>query len=145
MLLEDLRPQIKQERDAEVLYHREKGFPEDLNLPRGFSPTIRLRYGGHSREEAMADRYGKLKLPAIVDVRKGDIFEIGVVGDTVTKMAVRFPYDDKIDLVIVLQPADGFVRTVWANTKGDTHKSLNLSKYADPKGRNPQNQRRQAA
>lgn len=133
MLLEDLRQQVRPDQSAERLYHREKGFPEHVNLPRGFSPVIRLRYGSHSRQEAMADRYGNLKLPDSIDVRKGDIFEIGVTGNTVTKMAVRMPYDDKIDLVIVFMPSDGFVKTVWANTKGDTHKTLNLSKYADPK------------
>lgn len=133
MLLEDLRPQVRRDQSAERLYHREKGFPQDVNLPRGFSPVVRLRYGGHARQEAMADRYGNLKLPDVIDVRKGDIFEIGVTGNTVTKMAVRMPYDDKIDLVVVFMPADGFVKTVWANTKGDTHKTLDLSKYADPK------------
>lgn len=132
MLLEDLRPQVIRDQSAERLYHREKGFPQDVNLPRGFSPVVRLRYGGHARQEAMADRYGNLKLPDVIDVRKGDIFEIGVTGNTVTKMAVRMPYDDKIDLVVVFMPADGFVKTVWANTKGDTHKTLDLSKYASP-------------
>lgn len=133
MLLEDLRQQVRPDQSAERLYHREKGFPDNVNLPRGFSPVVRLRYGSHSRQEAMADRYGNLKLPDSIDVRNGDIFEIGVTGNTVSKMAVRMPYDDKIDLVIVFMPADGFVKTVWANTKGDTHKTLNLSKYADPK------------
>lgn len=133
MLLEDLRQQVRPDQSAERLYHREKGFPENVNLPRGFSPIVRLRYGGHARQEAMADRYGNLKLPDSIDVRKGDIFEIGVTGNTVSKMAVRMPYDDKIDLVVVFMPSDGFVKTVWANTKGDTHKTLNLSKYADPK------------
>ncbi len=133
MLLEDLRPQVRQDQSAERLYHREKGFPQNVNLPRGFSPIVRLRYGGHARQEAMADRYGNLKLPDVIDVRKGDIFEIGVTGNTVTKMAVRMPYDDKIDLVVVFMPSDGFVKTVWANTKSDTHKTINLSKYADPK------------
>lgn len=68
-------------------------------------------------------------------MRKGDIFEIGVTGNTVTKMAVRFPYNDKLDIVLVISPSDGFVRTVWANEKGDTHKTLNLYKYADPNSR----------
>lgn len=132
MLLEDLRPQVRHDQSAERLYHREKGFPQDVNLPRGFSPVVRLRYGGHARQEAMADRYGNLKLPNVIDVRKGDIFEVGVTGNTVTKMAVRMPYDDNIDLVIVFKPADGFVKTVWANTKDDIHKSLDLSKYTNP-------------
>jgi hypothetical protein len=133
MLLEELRPQIRYDRSAEILYHREKGFPEDVRLPRGFSPVIRLRYGSHARQESLADRYGNIKLPETIDVRKGDIFEIGVIGNVVSKMAVRFPYNDKLDMVLVIQPSDGFVRTVWANEKGDTHKTLNLSKYADPK------------
>lgn len=135
MLLEDLRPRNRQDNAAERLYHREKGFPDDVKLPRGFSPLVRLRYGSHSRQEAMADRYGKLRLPEAIDIRKGDIFEIGVTGNTVTKMAVRMPYNDKIDLVIVFMPADGFVKTVWANAKGDTHKTLNLARYANPKSR----------
>lgn len=135
MLLEDLRPQVRNDRSAELLYHREKGFPDNVNMPRGFSPVIRLRYGSHARQESLADRYGNITLPDIIDVRKGDIFEIGVVGNTVTKMAIRLPYDKKLDMVLVVQPNDGFVRTVWANEKGDTHKTLNLAKYADPKKR----------
>lgn len=135
MLLEDLRPQVRRDRDAEVLYHREKGFPEDVNLPRGFSPVMRLRYGSHARLEALQDRYGDIKLPTTIDIRTGEIFEIGVVGSTVTKMGVRFPYNDKLDFILIIQPADGFVRTVWANEKNDTHKTLNLSKYADPNTR----------
>jgi hypothetical protein len=132
MLLEDIH---KNQRPTEVLYHKEKGFPDDLTLPRGFNPQMRLRYGGHARQESLADRYGNIKLPDAIDIRKGDIFEVGVVGNMVTKMAVRFPYDEKHDIVLVIQPADGFVRTVWANEKSDTHKTLNLSKYADPKNR----------
>lgn len=133
MLLEDVRPQIRNDRSAEVLYHKEKGYPDNLVLPRGFSPVIQLRYGSHARLEAMQDRYGDIQLPRSIDIRTGDIFEIGVTGNTVTKMGVRFHYDDKLDLILIISPADGFVRTVWANEKTDTHKTLNLSKYADPK------------
>lgn len=137
MLLEELRPRNPndQRQNAEVLYHKEKGFPSDLKMPRGFNPVIKLKYGPHARQEAFKDRYGNLELPDRIDVRDGDIFEIGVTGDTVTKMGVRFPYDDKIDLVIVVSTQDGFVRTVWANTKGDQHKTLNLNRYANPNRR----------
>lgn len=133
MLLEDLRPQVRNERSAEILYHREKGFPNNVNMPRGFSPIIRLTYSKHAQQESMLDAYGDIKLPHVIDVRKGDLFEIGVVGNTVTKMAIRIPYNDTLDISLVINPADGFVRTVWANKKTDSHKSLNLSKYADPK------------
>lgn len=130
MLLEDIRPQVKQE---ETLYHKDIGFPDNLTMPRGFNPVVRLRYGGHSRQAAFEDRYGILKLPSEVDLRKGETVEVGTVGNVVTKLVMRFPHDDKIDLVMVIQPADGFVRTVWANEKNDQHKTLNRSKYADPK------------
>lgn len=132
MLLRDIRPEVLFERVGEILYHREKGFPENLRLPRGFRPVMHLRYSAHAKDESKLDRYGKLTLPDVVDVRKGDIFEIGVINGTVTKMAVRFPYNDELDLTIVLNPADGFVRTVWANRKSDKHRSLDLSKYAEP-------------
>ena len=130
MLLEDLR---RHDNSAERLYHKDFGFPTNASLPPGFSPVIRLRYGGHARQEAMIDRYGDLKLPDVIDIRKGDLFEVGVTGNTVTKMAVRMPYDDRIDLIIVFKPRDGFVKTVWANEKNDKHRTLNRSRYIDPK------------
>lgn len=132
MLLEDIRPDVKNNRSAERLYHKDIGFPDDVNLPRGFSPVVQLRYGGHAREESLVDRYGELKLPRAIDVRKGEIFEIGVTGTTVTKMAVRLSYDEKKDIVIVFIPSTGFVKTVWANLKTDQHKTLNRARYIDP-------------
>lgn len=130
MLLEDIRPHSN---SAERLYHKDIGFPTDASLPRGFSPVVRLNYGGHARQEAMTDRYGDLRLPDVIDIRKGDLFEVGVTGNTVTKMAVRMPYNDKIDLVIVFMPERGFVKTVWANEKNDQHRTLNRARYIDPK------------
>ncbi len=132
MLLEDLRPDVKRTPSAERLYHKDIGFPKGANLPDGFSPVIRLRYGPHAMKAADDDRYGRLNLPAVIDIRKGELFEIGVTGNTVTKMAVRMPYDNKIDLILVFGPRDGFVRTVWANEKGDKHKTLDRAKYVDP-------------
>lgn len=132
MLLEDIRPDVVRDRSAERLYHKDIGFPDDVNLPRGFSPVVHLRYGGHAREESLVDKYGKLELPRAIDVRKVELFEIGVTGNVVTKMAVRLSYDEKKDLVIVFKPSDGFVKTVWANLKTDQHKTLNRAKYIDP-------------
>lgn len=142
MLLEQLVAPDRREafnRD-EVLYHKDIGFPKDVVMPRGFTPKMYLNYGGHARYEAMADRYGQMKLPKMVDITKGQIIEIGVTNQmtgnqyekVVTKMVVRFPYDDKKDLVIVIMIPTGFVKTVWANLKTDSHKTLDRSKYADP-------------
>lgn len=134
MLLEDIRPQsVKRDNSHERLYHKDIGFPENVSMPRGFTPVIRLRYGGHAREEAMLDKYGNIKLPEVVDVRKGEVVEVGVTNNVVSKMVVRFHYDNTRDIVLVINPSDGFVRTVWANNKDDKHKTLNRAKYADPK------------
>lgn len=78
MLLEDIRPQRRHDNSEEKLYHKDIGFPETANLPRNFRPVMRLQYGGHARQEAMVDRYGDLKLPDIIDVRKGEVIEVGV-------------------------------------------------------------------
>ncbi len=121
------------QRDEELLYHEEIGFPDDIDMPRGFNPVVNLNYGSHAREEAMVDRYGKIRLPHRIDVRKGKIFEIGVTKNVVTKMVIRFTYDETRDIIIVLMPSSGFVKTVWFNLKTDTHKTLDRSKYAVPK------------
>ena len=131
MLLEQLRPDI-QSGQEEKLYHKDVGFPSDARLPKNFTGVVRLNYGSHAREEAMADKYGNLKLPAILDIRKCEIIEIGVVGTMITKMVVRTAYSRELDLVIVFIPQTGFVKTVWANKTTDKHTSLNKSRYAVP-------------
>lgn len=122
---------------TETLYHKEIGFPDDLDMPKGFQPVVNLRYSSHATEEALADKYGEIKLPHRVDIRKGDIFEIGVRGKTVTKLAVRFSYDATRDIILIINAADGFVRTVWFNLKTDKHRTLDRSKYGDPKAARP--------
>lgn len=135
MLLEKLQQYSTERRQhaPETLYHREIGFPDDLDMPRGFTPVMDLRYGPHANEQALEDKYGKIRLPHRVDIRKGDIFEIGTRGNTVTKLAVRFSYDDTRDIILIINPDNGSVRTVWFNLKSDKHRTLDRSKYADPK------------
>lgn len=133
MLIEDLRrPNGHFNNTKEVLYHKDIGFPDDINLPRGFSPVMDLQYSAHANEEALKDRYGEIRLPHRIDVRKGTTIEIGVTNKTVTKMVIRFSYDETLDIVLVIIPDRAFVKTVWFNKKTDTHKSLDHSKYADP-------------
>lgn len=141
MILEHLYDKREQLDRGEVLYHKDIGFPDDINLPQGFSPVMELNYGSHARRESMQDKYGEMKLPRRIDVRKGETIEIGVTGKTVTKMVVRFSYDETRDLIMVIIPSSHFVKTVWFNLKSDQHHTLNRSKYADPN----QAQQRQAA
>jgi hypothetical protein len=118
----------------EVLYHYELGFPKEVRFPKGFTYNLNLKYGAHARKEALQDRYADLSkgLPTSIDIRKGKIIEIGVVGNTITKVVIRFSYNEKIDIIIVFSTHDGFVRTVWANEKNDHHKTLDATKYSKP-------------
>lgn len=136
MLLEEFnRPRYEV---PEVLYHMDKGFPDNIDMPRGFSPVMNLTYSNHAKEEAQKDIYGKINLPHRVDVRKAQTVEIGVRGNTVSKLVLRFSYDETRDIVMVILPDRGYVKTVWMNEKSDQHKTTNLSRYADPKAPRPQ-------
>lgn len=118
----------------EVRYHKDIGFPPDLTLPRGFNPVLDLKYGSHAREEAMAEKYGILQLPRRIDIRKTEIFEVATRrgSNIIQKICVRMAHDDKKDIVIVIMVPQGFVKTVWANLKTDTHRTLNRANYTDP-------------
>lgn len=135
LILEELdrRRRALRQFPQETLYHKDIGFPADVKMPRGFHPVITLRYGPHANEESMRDKYGNIRLPKRVDVRRGEIFEIGVRNNVVSKLGVRFSYDDTRDLILIINPADGFVRTVWFNLKGDKHRTLDRSKYTKPR------------
>lgn len=134
MLLEAISQQHSryQRPSSEVLYHKDVGFPEDINMPRNFNPVMSLRYGSHAEAAAHNDRYGEMRLPHRIDVRKGTTIEIGVTGKTVTKMVIRFDYNEQLDMVLVIIPESSFVKTVWFNEKGDKHSTLDRRKYADP-------------
>ena len=134
MLLEDFQYARRSPapNQGEVLYHKDIGFPDNINLPQGFNPVMQLNYGSHARKEAMEDKYGEIRLPHRIDVRKGETIEIGVTGNTVTKMVIRFSYDQTRDIVMVFMPKGNFVKTVWFNLKTDHHKTLDHSKYATP-------------
>ena len=126
---------------AVSLYHKDIGFPENLELPRGFTPVMDLRYSQHAIDASRDDQYGAMRLPRRIDVRKGEMIEIEVTGRLITKMVVRFSYNEELDIVMVVNPSDGFVRTVWFNKKTDKHATLNRAKYATPEPVQPQQRR----
>ena len=138
MLLSQIKPlnEAGYDTPGEVVYHKDIGFPDDLVMPRGFSPVITLDYGGHARFEAMSDKYGKLNLPHRVDVRTdGDIIEVGAIDNVCCKLVFRMSYDAKKDIVLVIKVPTGFVKTVWANEKNDQHRTLDRSRYGNPNAR----------
>jgi hypothetical protein len=109
-------------------------------LPSGaaevFAATIAtLDYANHALEESRADRYGIAELPGSLEIQSGDVVEVEVRGGSPVKAVVRFPYDEKLDLVLVLLPrtaARYFVKTVWFNQLSDKHRTLRLAPYSRP-------------
>jgi len=105
-------------------YHREIGFPQ-VALPSG---PIRLTYSDHAKQ-AVNDRYGKIPLINMLHVAAEDIFEIVVRNGRVVKYAIRVPYQNGLDLSMVLTYT-GRVVTHWLNKSDDTHATLRHHEYA---------------
>lgn len=95
---------------------------------------IRLSYGLHARIEAHADRYGVAELPEGIEILAEDVVEVQVELGSVSKAVIRFPYDDLLDLVLVVIPGlqQYFVKTCWFNRVSDNHKTLRLAPYSRP-------------
>lgn len=113
-----------------MLYHRDIGFPESLELQYGY--TFDLTYSKHAQEAAKTDRYGLIKLPQGITFHKDRIIEVETEDNvTVTKMVVRmnYPLNNKLDIVYVIIPQTGLVKTVWINAVSDKHTTLNKNKY----------------
>ncbi len=117
------------------LYHYELGFPE-LRRPNG---QLRLVYGNHAKESSKHDRYGNLfpLLPNCIHTNNCQLIEMEVENDQIQKLVYRTSLTEVLDIVLVVSPSlhsSGvwFVRTVWANKKTDTHRTLDLRKYVKP-------------
>jgi len=85
------------------------------------APVIDLHYARHAYEESKADRYGVPELPSQIELVAQDVVEVLVQLGNVAKLIVRYPYDDKLDLVLVLvplanAPRNFFVKTLWFRT-----------------------------
>lgn len=112
------------------LYHKEIGFPDNIQILTGH---MDLEYSRHAMDEASGDKYGGVDLPEFIDFQLGNVIEIEVDNDKVIKMVVRVSYDEEKDLVLVIIPQNGLVKTVWFNTRGDKHRTLDKWRYTNPK------------
>jgi hypothetical protein len=93
-------------------------------------------YSNHAKREAEHDRYGRVSLPAYLDLRDMTPIEAEVTNGKLTKFLVRASIGRDHDLVLVLVPQGHqklFCRTVWINRTDDKHKTLDKSKYVQAK------------
>lgn len=117
---------------SNFIYHRDIGFPSELQLPEGF---MNLRYTKHARER-QRDKYNNLKvLPTTVNILKDTVVEVHTDDNVkAKKLLIRINYDKKRDIVMALELIDTGARviTFWLNYKKDQHLNLDKTKYTHP-------------
>jgi hypothetical protein len=114
------------------LYHYQLGIPQQVRAQ--IKPLFGLRYSPHAREEAYCDRYGHVRelprhfLPRVARVIEAETDASGAL----VKVLARQPYDKNDDVVFAVNVPDKVVKTVWRNSRKDTHRTLDASKYDKP-------------
>lgn len=102
-------------------------------MPKLPALTLTLNYGPHARRAAADDQYTDLTryLPETIELGAVQVIELdtfeNIAGkEVVEKLLVRFSIGDGLDLCLVIlrNPHDWFVKTVWANLTSDTHRTL---------------------
>lgn len=112
------------------LYHFELGIPKAAQLRFGKMP---LNYSGHAQRASQNDRYGTIELPKYLDTNTAQVIEVEMRGRETLKIVYRVKYNEILDLVLVVIPDRGFVKTVWLNQRNDLHKTLDASRYTSLK------------
>lgn len=112
-----------------MLYHTSVGVPNQIRSQVRTTGLVVPVYSQHAQDAA---NQRSIDLPDLIDYTKCRPFEIETKRDgTIIKVAYRtsYPADTKRDLVLVIHPANNFVRTIWLNRIGDDHTSLDATKY----------------
>lgn len=108
-------------------YHIEIHMPKTA-LELQFAALV--RYTRHALNAAQGDRYGKIDLPKVFDSRKASLIEAKYQGEKIWRTLWRQPYNEELDLNIVIEPDTAKVITVWLNRHDDQHASLREEEYA---------------
>lgn len=120
-----------------MLFHKDVFIPANL-VSQHKKMTLALKYSKHAEKERFSDKYGFIEKLDYLDTRKCDIIEMEFddVSKCVSKVVYRLTANEKLDVVIVVVPGitrTCLVKTVWYNEKNDTHKTLDVSKYFNPR------------
>lgn len=104
-----------------------KTFHRNVFMP----DTTAIKNKGHlivrATEHALARSIGKgFRLPRSINLAGVDIVEWTPELD---KILLRLKYSDRHDLCMVLIVGEGLIITAWLNAVGDTHSSLDTSRY----------------
>lgn len=117
-------------------YNAAIGIPQRLLNELCHTRPFKLHYSRHARQEALNDRNGRLSpdaFPLEFYTCWGKIVEVTIdERENIEKIVVRRCIDEARDLVLVILPSTGVVKTLWINFTSDTHKTLDITKYAKP-------------
>lgn len=112
-----------------MLFHTDLRVPDQVKSQIRQTGLVVPKYSQHAQDVA---REREIELPDLIDYTKCRPFEIECKKDgTIEKVAYRTSYadDPKRDLILIVHPADNFVRTVWLNRVEDQHATLDRSLY----------------
>jgi hypothetical protein len=115
-----------------ALYHCEIGFPKGMKFPWG---TLPLAYGNHAKQESRKEGVSPFSLPDYLRTELAQVIEAETNKDgSLQKVVYRLPFSVRDDLVLVVafdcRPC--FVKTLWFNSRTDSHPTLNKSRYDQP-------------
>lgn len=114
-----------------MLYHKDVFMPK--TILNGIRDRIQLRHTRHAQRAARSDRYTKhIVLPDTIKVSDYEVIEAEKTGNKTTKLVLRGPYEHEegLDIVLVVIPDSGVLKTVWMNDSTDQHSTLRREVYA---------------
>lgn len=112
-------------------FHKEVGFEEGAaaRILAGIKLNPAIRYTRHAQPETIKDRYQIIPVVKLADLKAEDIFEYTKEGNQIVKAAFRVKHlSPTLDFIYSVS-LDGNVLTCWANTKEDSHRTLNRDIY----------------
>lgn len=112
---------------SNLLWHRDVRLPPKFVAPQG---KVELTYSDHAILACGNDKNGAIRQFKTLNLARFDVVEVGTCDGEVDKIVVRGAYNDRYDVVLALIPGDVFtVKTVWLNSKFDSHSTLDKGKY----------------
>lgn len=112
---------------SNLLWHRDVRLPPGFIAPEG---KVELEYSDHAIVASSTDRYGEIRQFKTLNLARFSVVEVETRDGEVIKVVVRGAYNERYDVVLALIPGEVFtVKTVWLNSKFDSHSTLDTGKY----------------
>jgi hypothetical protein len=110
-----------------TLYHPDLYMPTVIDKALPSKGKMMIIPSKHALEQAQKKGFN---LPNAIDFSESKLFEVEVLGRSITKIAYRTPYNKRYELCLVINPLNHLIVTAWLNDITDNHYSLDVSKYS---------------